>query len=136
ESKDERFSHWNELLKVIGPIRPDLLPELLPLMLKDMDSPISADVMEIITKAQQAQEQQAQAQAPYNEQLQALELQKIQAQILELQAKAQKYSQQGALVEAHTTSEELSQVQAMQGGESKPQGSKWQKYPSAHHLEA
>ncbi|WP_456237265.1 portal protein, partial [Helicobacter labacensis] len=32
ESKDERFSHWNELLKVIGPIRPDLLPELLPLM--------------------------------------------------------------------------------------------------------
>ncbi len=84
------------------------------------DSPISADVMEIIAKAQQAQEQQAQAQAPYSEQLQALELQKIQAQILELQAKAQKYSQQGALVEAHTTSEELSQVQAMQAEETKP----------------
>ncbi|WP_411710209.1 portal protein [Helicobacter salomonis] len=136
ESKDEKFSHWNELLKVIGPIRPDLLPQLLPLMLKDMDSPIMADVQEVIEQAQQAQEQQAQAQAPYNEQLQALELQKIQAQILELQAKAQKYSQQGALVQAHTTSEELSQVQAIEEQDNKkPKGSEWQKYPSAHHLE-
>ncbi|WP_459177882.1 portal protein, partial [Helicobacter felis] len=86
ESKDERFSHWNELLKVVSPIRPDLVPQLLPLILKDMDSPIVADVQEVILQAQQAQEQQAKAQAPYNQQLQALELQKIQAQILELQA--------------------------------------------------
>ncbi|WP_104687000.1 portal protein [Helicobacter felis] len=138
ESKDERFSHWNELLKVVSPIRPDLVPQLLPLILKDMDSPIVADVQEVILQAQQAQEQQAKAQAPYNQQLQALELQKIQAQILELQAKAQKYSQQGALVQAHTTSEEISQVQAIEGAEGenkRPKGSEWQKYPSAHHLE-
>ncbi|TSA79067.1 hypothetical protein FNE76_08050 [Helicobacter mehlei] len=97
-----------------------------------MDSPIVADVVEVLEQAQQAQ-------APYNEQLQALELQKIQAQIMELQAKAQKYSQQGALVQAHTTSEEISQVQAIEGQQGpeskKPQGSEWQKYPSAHHLE-
>lgn len=141
ESKDERFSHWNELLKVVSPIAPSLVPQLLPLILKDMDSPIVADVMEVIAQDQQAQAQQAQAQAPYNEQLQALELQKIQAQIMELQAKAQKYSQQGALVQAHTTSEEISQVQAIdaqqQGTQApqKPQGSEWQKYPSAYHLE-
>ncbi|WP_121022808.1 portal protein [Helicobacter vulpis] len=143
ESKDERFSHWNELLKVVSPIRPDLVPMLLPLILKDMDSPIMADVMEVISQAQAQQEQQAQEQAPYNQQMQALELQKIQAQIMELQAKAQKYSQQGALVEAHTTSEEISQAQAKeqaQGasptqGAKKLKGSEWQKYPSAHHLE-
>ncbi|WP_104628853.1 portal protein [Helicobacter bizzozeronii] len=141
ESKDERFSHWNELLKVVSPIAPSLVPQLLPLILKDMDSPITADVMEVLEQDQQAQAQQAQAQAPYNQQLQALELQKIQAQILELQAKAQKYSQQGALVQAHTTSEEISQVQAIEGQDNpqenpkKPKGSEWQKYPSAHHLE-
>ncbi|CCF80919.1 hypothetical protein HBZS_113680 [Helicobacter bizzozeronii CCUG 35545] len=61
-----------------------------------------------------------------------------------MQAKAQKYSQQGALVQAHTTSEEISQVQAIEGQADptqennppkKPKGSEWQKYPSAHHLE-
>ncbi|TSA78867.1 portal protein, partial [Helicobacter mehlei] len=55
ESKDERFSHWNELLKVISPINPTLVPQLLPLILKDMDSPIVADVVEVLEQAQQAQ---------------------------------------------------------------------------------
>ncbi|WP_240329539.1 portal protein, partial [Helicobacter suis] len=144
ESKDERFSQWNELLKMLSGIRPDLIPNLLPLVLNDMDSPISADVEEVIAAAQQAQEQQAQAQAPYQQQLQALEMQKIAAQIAELQAKAQKYSQQGALVEAHTASEQINQnldlaSLAAQNPQTpqKPhaQGSKWQKYFSAQHLE-
>ncbi|WP_240329967.1 hypothetical protein [Helicobacter suis] len=80
----------------------------------------------------------------------ALEMQKIAAQIAELQAKAQKYSQQGALVEAHTTSEQINQnldlanlaTQAQDTTTQEPptkpthaQGSKWQKYFSAQHLE-
>lgn len=121
-------------------------------MLNDLDSPIVADVEEVIAQAQEAQQQQAEAQAPYQQQLQALEMQKIAAQIAELQAKAQKYSQQGALVEAHTASEQINQnldlanlaaaqdqgVQNPQVSPTKPthaQGSKWQKYFSAQHLE-
>ncbi|CCF80261.1 hypothetical protein HBZS_107090 [Helicobacter bizzozeronii CCUG 35545] len=47
-------------------------------------------------------------------------------------------------MQAHTTSEEISQVQAIEGQADptqennppkKPKGSEWQKYPSAHHLE-
>ena len=142
ESKDERFSQWNELLKMLSGIRPDLIPNLLPLVLNDMDSPIVADVEEVIKQAQQAQASLAQAKAPYEEQLQALEMQKIAAQIAELQAKAQKYSQQGALVQAHTTSEQLNQnldlanlQNAAQTHPPHAQGSKWQKYFSAQHLE-
>ncbi|WP_163565137.1 portal protein [Helicobacter suis] len=147
ESKDERFSQWNELLKMLSGIRPDLIPNLLPLVLNDMDSPIVADVEEVIAQAQEAQQQQAQAQAPYEQQLQALEMQKIAAQIAELQAKAQKYSQQGALVQAHATSEQINQnldlanlanQESPQNPPTKPphaQGSKWQKYFSAQHLE-
>ncbi|STP14326.1 Portal protein [Helicobacter cinaedi] len=81
EAKDERFSHWNELLKVISPIRPELVPELLPLMLKDIDSPLIADLEEVLAQAQEAQEQMQQANAPLQEQMQQLEIMKLQAQI-------------------------------------------------------
>ncbi|WP_104691099.1 portal protein [Helicobacter heilmannii] len=137
ESKDERFSHWNELLKVIGPIRPDLVPHLLPLMLKDMDSPIIADIQEVLAQAEEAQAKQAQASAPYQEQLQALELEKLKAQVIELQAKAHKYTQQGELVQSQTTTEQIAHAQHAQNPapQNTPKGSKWQKYPSAQHLE-
>ncbi|BDQ28970.1 hypothetical protein ASB7_08070 [Helicobacter ailurogastricus] len=137
ESKDEKFSQWNELLKVISPIRPDLVPNLLPLMLKDTDSPLIADIEEVLAQAEQAQAKQVEATAPYQEQLQALELEKLKAQVMELQAKAHKYTQQGELVQSQTTTEQIAQVQQAQNPESanKAKGSTWQKYPSAQHLE-
>ncbi|GMB91870.1 portal protein [Helicobacter ailurogastricus] len=137
ESKDEKFSQWNELLKVISPIRPDLVPNLLPLMLKDTDSPLIADIEEVLAQAEQAQAKQVEATAPYQEQLQALELEKLKAQVMELQAKAHKYTQQGELVQSQTTTEQIAQVQQVENPQStdKAKGSTWQKYPSAQHLE-
>lgn len=161
EAKDERFSHWNELLKVISPIRPELVPQLLPLMLKDIDSPLIADLEELLAEVQQAQEQMQQAQAPLQEQMQQLEIMKLQAQIKELEAKAIKYTQQGALAQSHTQSEGINQVATIeslenavslenlspsptppaqkQAKQSKKRnknalGSTWQKYSSAHNL--
>lgn len=143
ETRDERWSQWNELLKILSPIRPDLIPNLVPLILQDLDSPITSEVLEVIQQSEKAQAEQAQAQAPMQQQLQALEMQKIQAQIQELQAKALKYSQQGALVKAHATSEEINQVQEVQHmqdpNKTEPpkeaKKSTWQKYPSAMNLD-
>lgn len=89
--REERFAHWSEILKTIASANPSLAPALLPLMLKDTDSPIIADIEEVI-QAQEAQEQQI----PQEQQaLMQLELQKLQAQINELNAKALKYQAQG-----------------------------------------
>nr|WP_258864841.1 hypothetical protein [Helicobacter cinaedi] len=57
------------------------MPELLPLMLKDIDSPLIADLEEVLAQAQEAQEQMQQANAPLQEQMQQLEIMKLQAQI-------------------------------------------------------
>ncbi|GAA9299859.1 hypothetical protein TH0249_10250 [Helicobacter pylori] len=81
ESRDEKWNNWNELLKILAPIRPDLVPSLVPLMLNDMDSPITNDVLEAIQNANALQQENAKANAPYNEQIQALQIQKLQAEI-------------------------------------------------------
>lgn len=155
ESKDERFLHWNELLKIIQGTKPELIPNLLPMMLKDIDSPLVADMQELIAEAQESAEAQAQAQAPIQEQLQALEIEKLRAQIRELEAKAHKYEQQGQLAKSHTTSEDIMQVKELsaeakksaglssedinlidsKSKKSELKGSTWQKYPSAHNLQ-
>ncbi|WP_104761453.1 portal protein [Helicobacter cetorum] len=146
ETRDEKWYNWNELLKILAPIRPDLVPQLVPLMLNDMDSPITQDVLEAIQSANDLQAQNSQAQAPYNEQLQALQLQKMQAEIQELQAKAHKYSAQGALSQTTNASEQLNQaitISDLEQGNNK-QAEKtlktsdkttWQKYPSAQNLD-
>lgn len=149
EAKDERFTHWNELLKVISPVRPEIVPELLPLMLKDIDSPLIADLEEVLAQASEAQARAQEAEAPLQEQIQALEIAKLKAQIAELEAKAHKYNAQGALAQSHTQSEGINQVATIESLENesfkaitpKPKkgnttklGSTWQKYGSAHNL--
>ncbi|WP_104748588.1 portal protein [Helicobacter cetorum] len=149
ETRDEKWYNWNELLKILAPIRPDLVPSLVPLMLNDMDSPITNDVLEAIQQANEMQNQNSQAQAPYNEQLQALQLQKMQAEIMELQAKAQKYSNQGALAQTTNESEQINQAitinDLQQGNTDNANNANnkalktsdkttWQKYPSSQNL--
>ncbi|RKV02576.1 portal protein [Helicobacter pylori] len=154
ESRDEKWYNWNELLKILAPIRPDLVPNLVPLMLNDMDSPITNDVLEAIQNANALQQQNAEANAPYNEQIQALQIQKLQAEIAELQAKASKYEQQGALSQTTNESEKINQAVAISemqqqqntdnnanNGNNKPSKklktsdkTTWLKYPSAQNL--
>ncbi|MGL2874230.1 portal protein [Helicobacter pylori] len=156
ETRDEKWYNWNELLKILAPIRPDLVPNLVPLMLNDMDSPITNDVLEAIQNANALQEQNAQANAPYNQQIQALQIQKLQAEIAELQAKASKYEQQGALSQTTNESEKINQAVAISEMQkesanqdknaatdaNKPKKklktsdkTTWRKYPSAQNLD-
>ncbi|WP_120904592.1 portal protein [Helicobacter pylori] len=154
ESRDEKWYNWNELLKILAPIRPDLVPNLVPLMLNDMDSPITNDVLEVIQNANAMQQQNAQANAPYNEQIQALQIQKLQAEIAELQAKAHKYTEQGALSQTTNESEKINQAVAISEMQqqnadnnanncnNKPNKklktsdkTTWRKYPSAQNLD-
>ncbi|GAA8201966.1 hypothetical protein HpDR150_14280 [Helicobacter pylori] len=155
ESRDEKWYNWNELLKILAPIRPDLVPNLVPLMLNDMDSPITNDVLEAIQNANAIQQQNAEANAPYNQQIQALQIQKLQAEIMELQAKASKYEQQGALSQTTNESEKINQAVAISemqqqqntdnnanNGNNKPSKKlktsdkiTWRKYPSAQNLD-
>ncbi|WRA75149.1 portal protein [Helicobacter pylori] len=156
ESRDEKWYNWNELLKILAPIRPDLVPNLVPLMLNDMDSPITNDVLEAIQNANALQQQNAEANAPYNEQIQALQIQKLQAEIAELQAKAHKYAEQGALSQTTNESEKINQAVAIselqkesakedknaESDANKPKKklktsdkTTWRKYPSAQNLD-
>lgn len=156
ESRDEKWYNWNELLKILAPIRPDLVPNLVPLMLNDMDSPITNDVLEAIQNANAIQQQNAAANAPYNEQIQALQIQKLQAEIAELQAKAHKYAEQGALSQTTNESEKINQAVAIsemqkesanqdknaESDANKPKKklktsdkTTWRRYPSAQNLD-
>lgn len=155
ESRDEKWYNWNELLKILAPIRPDLVPSLVPLMLNDMDSPITNDVLEAIQNANTLMQQNAEANAPYNQQIQALQIQKLQAEIMELQAKAHKYAEQGALSQTTNESEKINQAVAISEMQqenannannetptNKPKKklktsdkTTWRKYPSAQNLD-
>lgn len=91
--REERFVSWSEILKSISQIRPDLPPLLLPSILRDTDSPVADEVKLILAEADKKAQENAQndeSSAKLNE----LTLQKLAAQVAELQAKAAKYSQQ------------------------------------------
>ncbi len=100
DGREERFAHWVEMMKTIQASRPELVPELLPLMLKDVDSPIIQDIEALMQAHAKAQEEQAQSQAPLEQARQDLALAQAQAQLEELQAKANKYNAQASVQEA------------------------------------
>ncbi len=146
ETRDEKWYNWNELLKILAPIRPDLVPNLIPLMLNDMDSPITNDVLEAIANANEIQAKNTQANAPYNEQIQALQIQKLKAEIAEIESKAHKYAAQGELSKSINDSEQINQaltIDEIQKGIMKDNDKSvktsnkaaWQKYPSAQNLD-
>lgn len=104
QGREERFAHWSELLKTISSIRPDLLINLLPLMLKDTDSPIVADIEEILAQKEQEAQQMLEAQNEQARLSQEIQLQKEQSTIAKEQASAQKLSAQADMLKATTAS--------------------------------
>ncbi|WP_231860226.1 hypothetical protein [Helicobacter himalayensis] len=54
QGREERFVHWSEIFKTISGIRPDIVTQLLPLMLKDTDSQIIEDIEEVLANADKA----------------------------------------------------------------------------------
>lgn len=115
QGREERFAHWAELLKTISSIRPDLLTDLLPFMLKDTDSPIVEDIEEVLVAKEQQAQAQAEAQAPIQEQAQALEIAKLESSVQKDQATASKLEAQAKMLQATTASlakEQIAQATA------------------------
>lgn len=102
QGREERFAHWVEILKTINATRPDLVPSLLPYMLKDTDSPIVDDIEQILQEAQKAQDQQAQAQAQAQQANEQMAQAQIQASIQKDTAQAQKAQAQAQMLQATT----------------------------------
>ena len=100
QGREERFAHWSEMIKTIASIRPDLPTLLLPLMLKDTDSPIAEDIEEILKQADEAARANAEASEQEKQAARAqleLALAQEQARINEIQSKAAKYAAQAEL---------------------------------------
>lgn len=111
QGREERFAHWSELLKTISSIRPDLLTDLLPLMLKDTDSPIVADIEEILAQKDQALAKAQQAEAQQAQALSELEMQQMQSGIQKNISQANKQQAQAKMLEA--TTQEMNQNRVM-----------------------
>lgn len=99
QGREERFAHWSEIFKTISSIRPDIVTQLLPLMLKDTDSQIIEDIEEVLANADKAQEEANKAQQPISQKMQELEMAKLQAQIEKLQKESQKLESQSEVME-------------------------------------
>lgn len=100
--REERFTHWTEILKSLQQTRPDLAPALLPAMLKDTDSPVIEDIEEIIAQADETAQQNAAQQQEIQKLQFELEVAKLKAEIAETQAKANKYNEQAELTKSIT----------------------------------
>ncbi|TLD79864.1 phage tail tape measure protein [Helicobacter sp. MIT 05-5293] len=98
QGREERFAHWSEILKTIANIRPDIVSELLPLMLKDTDSQIVEDIEEVLENANTTQNENASAQNKMLEQETQMQLAKLQAQIEKLQSESQKLQAQSSII--------------------------------------
>ena len=112
QGREERFAHWVEILKTINSTRPDLIPSLLPFMLRDTDSPIVDDIEQVLEQANKAQEQQTQAQAQASQAHEQILQAQAQASIQKDTAQAQKAQAQAKMLEATTQ-----QIGSSDGGE-------------------
>lgn len=94
-TREERFSQWVELIKS-GFVPQEAMNDILPLVLDDSDSSVSAKVRKVL--AQKAEEAKNNPMAQQMQQLQ-MQMQQLQAQVLsatakEKEAKAMKYEAQ------------------------------------------
>lgn len=112
QGREERFAHWSELLKTISNIRPDLIADLLPIMLKDTDSPIVADIEEVLAKKDEEAAQAAQAQQAQAQQAQELEVAKAQSQVAKDTATTQKLQAQAQLL--HSTTAQINKQNVLE----------------------
>lgn len=105
--REERFAYWSEMFKTISSVRPDLISDILPLMLKDTDSPVAADIENILKEKEAMMQEQANEPNEMQNLLNELQIAKLQAEIAELQAKAKKYASQGDLADSVTLAQSL-----------------------------
>ncbi|KAA6234359.1 portal protein [Campylobacter sp. LR264d] len=110
QGREERFAHWSEMLKTLAGIRPDLVADILPLMLKDTDSPIVADLEELLAIKEENNQKAMEANAPLMQMQQELSIEQLKASILETKAKAMKYQAQGNLALNLANEEEPTQT--------------------------
>lgn len=99
QGREERFAHWSEMLKVFANMRPDIAPELLPLMLKDVDSPVVGEIEELLANANKTAQQNAQEQAQAAQEQEKLAMQQAQAKAQKDTAQAAKYTAQAQLTQ-------------------------------------
>jgi hypothetical protein len=100
--REERFTHWSEILKSLAQIRPDIAPAMLPAMLKDTESPVVDDIKEILAKSDEQAAKNSEQQAQIQQKQLELELAKLEVEILETRAKAEKYKAQAELANSIT----------------------------------
>lgn len=112
--REERFTHWSEILKSLAQIRQDIVPALLPIMLKDTESPVVEDIEEVLAKADENASKNAEQQAQIEQLQLELQIAQIKADIAETNARALKYTEQAKLAQsiteankAQTTTENL-----------------------------
>lgn len=99
QGREERFAHWSEIFKTIASVDADLARVVFPLMLKDTESPIIADIEEAIANLEKQKQEQAQAQQPFMQQQEQLANAKSQAELAEIQSKANKNQAQSLMIE-------------------------------------
>jgi hypothetical protein len=87
----ERQKNWTEIIKVLQVTNPRYIAPLLPIMLRDVDSPEAEAAGEVIANIQRQEEESAKQQQQQDpaEQKVMLELEKMKAQIAELTTQAQ-----------------------------------------------
>ena len=99
EGREERFTHWAEMMKTFGQVQPELLQGMLPLMLKDTDSPIVADVEELLAQVEASKQEAAQQEAPVQQKQLELQMAELEARIKEIEAKSAKYAAQAQMID-------------------------------------
>ncbi len=85
----ERSKNWAEIMKILQTAEPGLVAPMLPLMLRDVDSPEADEATKIIAELKKQQAQNKEGQQDPALQKAMLEIEKIQAQIAELVSQAQ-----------------------------------------------
>lgn len=112
--REERFTHWSEILKSLSQIRPDITANLLPIMLKDTESPVVEDIEEVLAKADESAAKNAEQQGQIQNLQLELQIAQLKADIAETNARAAKYTEQARLAAtiadantAQTTTERL-----------------------------
>ncbi|MCR2099614.1 portal protein, partial [Campylobacter upsaliensis] len=97
QSNEEKLASWAEIIKSFSH-DPNLMSQMMLLMLKDVQSTQAKDLLELITQKQnEAQNESESLEKELNLENMKLELEKKKAEILELKAKTKKYSSQGDL---------------------------------------
>lgn len=113
QGREERFAHWVEILKTINSTRPDLIPSLLPYVLKDTDSPVVENIEQLLEQADKTQKEQAQAQAQAQQAEEQIAQAQAKAAIAKDTAQAQKAQAQAQMLQATTA-----QIQSQEGEQS------------------